>query len=1250
MNWTGPQNEAITYNKNKNVLVSAAAGSGKTAVLVERIIQKILDENNPISVDEILVLTFTDAAAKEMKNKIERAIEKKLKEFPENKHLRNQSIRIASANISTIHAFAKKIIENNIHLTNIPVGFSIISETENKFLKDEVLDNCMERYYEKFDKLPSFRELTLGHGGIKNDSALRDIILNINKFSQSLAQPKVWLNNAVRLYKVVAKQNSIAGTVWETEYMKCMQSHIERILCYYDAIDILVGNNFAEDDKITIFYKNEKKMFSDLRETAAKGDIEKFFDAKSNLTFNRLPTVRGADKYTKGVLDQIKHFRDTVKSEYGKPKLIKYSSVQEMSQYIAKLYPRVKTLKNIVLMMGRRHQRYKLLNSYLDFNDLEHQLIALIMNPDGTPTEFCKNLGYRYKEILVDEYQDTNNIQDTLFRLLSGDRKNIFMVGDIKQSIYKFRNASPRLFLEKYNTYDNDQDSNNGHLIKLSNNFRSRGAVVDSVNYVFKKIMHKNTAELEYTDDEFLYQSIPYPNSDNEEDYCTEMLMTNVLGKTTASKTENKTENKKESNRYKSSDNKRELEGKTIANRIIDLVYKDKLEVTDKITGQLRPIEFGDIVILSRNWSAANDFKKVFYDYGIPMSGEFGEGFLETIEVSTVLSFLQIIDNPLQDIPLLTILRSPMFGFSADELAEIRFGTRHGRFYTAMKNSAKNGNTKASEFIGCLNDLRKKSKYMGVDELISLICSDLQYQSIVSAMPGGEIRQANLKLLFDHATNFERTSLKGLFNFVGYLEKANETGVEPTSGRASSGTRSAVTFTTIHKSKGLEYPVVFIANTAGSRPNNNALVCSEDLGIGLDYVDTKQRIKYSSLSLDLIKFKNNKEALAEEMRLLYVAMTRAKEKLIISCTNEGNSKQWLKPLFDTDGNIVRSSIDGTEKFRDWLVFSFLGHKNASNLRDMMDSDLTELKLDDRGACRHFKFQYFSYFTNDKDLSNEISKLTSGTTEIADEATSGGIQLGIEPIHETADIEKQNQPSLTKTEIEEVLGYKYPYEVLTKIPLKLSVSEIKRSFNIDMTENESEYIPRPSTIADRSFRKPKSGTAAEVGTITHYILQHINPELTETEDQLKEQIKKMIANHIISESQAESVDFLTIFDFYQTGIGDRIIKAYKENRLYREFKFLIPIDASDIYVRLKNTEIGSEKITVQGIADCFFFEDDEIVLVDYKTDNCTQANAYEQAKQYTFQLEYYAKGLEMIFNKRVKEKIVYFTKPHMAIKI
>lgn len=1218
MNWTEPQYEAITYRDNKDVLVAAAAGSGKTAVLVERIIQKILDPENPVSVDELLVLTFTDAAAKEMKNKIASAIEKKLKEQPDNKHLKTQSLRVASADISTIHSFAKKIIENNIHLTDIPAGFSIIDTAENEFLLEEALNSCMERYYSHFEAVPPFGELAAGYGGIKNDSNLREAILKLYNFSTSMAQPVKWLNSAADMYGEVYRNKSIAGTSWDSLYLKCIKGHIRRILGYYDVMNNIAEQNFWEHDAIYVFVKQEAEMLGKIMQC---GSLEEYFDYLPSVKFKTKPTVMALDAVQKYSSDCITDLRKTAKSEFSKPGFMSFDSISAASEPIIKLYPRVKTLKNIVLMLMREHTKLKRKNSYLDFDDLEHELIKLLMNSDGSPTQFCKTLGGRYKEILVDEYQDTNNIQDTLFRLLSGGSGNIFMVGDLKQSIYRFRNASPELFLDKYISFGNSDD--NGHLIKLSNNFRSRASVVDTVNFVFRRIMHENTADIEYTEDEYLHQSADYPNSRDESAYATEMLMTDVLESNTYGEQSG-------TGRISAADNKRELEAETIAKRILKLKFEDTLQVTDKESGQLRPVEFGDIVILCRSTkSAAPAFEKVFYKYGIPLSSNSDTRFLDSIEVKTVISFLQIIDNPLQDIPLVAVMRSPMFGFTADELAEIRAGKRGGRFYEALCSAAENGDKKSNEFIETLDELRRKSAYMGVDELIYTICSELDYTAAVSAMPGGEIRKANLKLLFDRASAFERTSLKGLFNFVNYLERVDDSRTELSQGRTNSA-ESSVKMITIHKSKGLEYPVVILAHTSGSSSQTDTFVFNEYAGIGMGYVDTKTRIKYSSPSLEIIKYLNKRESLSEEIRLLYVAMTRAKEKLIISCTNEGRSRQWLKPHIGKNGAVAPVFTESTDVFRDWLVFAFLSHRNAGGLLELMQTDVSEIKPAADGGL--FSFEYIT---------------NPGNPESSDTDTPAA-----EPPKEDTKPEAIPRAYITEDDVRKVLDYRYPFEEFTHIPLKLSVSEIKERMNsYESDEENGGYIPKHSSVADRSFKESVKSKAAETGTITHFVMQHIDPARTESIDQIQSQVSEMTANGVITAVQAEAVDTESIYEFFVSEIGSRMIRAAKSKALNREFKFLIPVPADEIYkevVHSINTAGTEQNIIVQGIVDCFFFEDDEIVLLDYKTDKCGKSNAEKHAEKYRIQAELYAKGLEMIYNKRVKEKIIYFMKSRTAV--
>ncbi len=1202
MNWTRAQAQAIEYNENKNILVAAAAGSGKTAVLVERIIRKILDENDPLSVDEILVLTFTNAAAREMKNKIKAAIDKKLKEFPDNKHLRAQASKIAAADISTIHAFAQKIIRNNIHRTDIPADFSLIDDGENELLLSEALDDCLERYYAKMDRLTSFADLTLGHGGIKDDKALRQIILRLYKYSQSLASPEKWLNNSVGLYKRVYDTGTISGTEWEKRFLEAANDILRKALEYYAEVNIIAEREFSEDDKFGAFFSRE---YEALKALSGCETADEFIKLKNGFKFKTRPRET-KDEYIKSVLSEISVFRDKAKAILKEP-LLSYGSIHEISERIMLLYPRVRTLKNIVLMLGRRHRRLKLSRGFLDFSDLEHRLIELIMNRDGAPTEFCRTLGNRYKMIFVDEYQDTNNIQDTLFTLLSGGRGNIFMVGDLKQSIYGFRNATPKLFLDKYMSYGKNE---NGFLSMLSDNFRSRETVVNSVNELFREIMFKNTADIDYSDAESLHCGADYPDADDNNPYKTEIIMTDVLD-----------ENSKSSGLAPS--NKHEAEARSVAERILDLVYSEKLPIFDRGTGSFRPIDFGDIVILYRGGKERlNAFERTLRDYAIPVLSS-GGGFLDSLEVNTVLAFLNIINNPLQDIPLIAVMRSPIFGFTADELSEIRTENRKDSFYRALQKSS---SEKAAEFLEILTQLRKDSKHMGIHELIYKICYGLDYMAIVGGMRNGEVRTANLKLLLKTACDYEKRGLRGLFNFVDYLKKVSEK-AELKQAKSTGNALSAVSVTTIHKSKGLEYPVVILAGTVTGASDKDAVKYDHDLGIGINYVDTENRIEYPSLPMQLIKYYKDKDSRAEEMRLLYVAMTRAKEKLIISCTNAkaSNSSDWKKPIIDSSGRVIRQQIERTSVFRDWLVYGFLRNKNLDKLRDLMETDISGIRINEQSCGIDFKY---------------ISMPDEDSEETAAVRTEP--QAAIPP--------KEQESAVEREELEQILSYSYPYTELTKIPLKLSVSEIKNTLRENRNEQEWEYTPRLSGIADRTFHSAAENDAAERGTITHYVLQHINPNKTNSVDEIAAQIKGFVASGTITAKQSESVNINSIFGFYKSPIGKRVRTAHAEGRLEREFKMLFPVKASEIYPDFKDRSHCGADIIVQGIADCLFLEDGELVLIDYKTDRCTADYAAIQAEKYRVQIDYYTRGIQEITGVNVKERILYFLTPGVAVNL
>lgn len=1186
MNWTKAQSRAIEHPGGENMLVAAAAGSGKTAVLVERIIRRILDKNDPVSVDELLVLTFTDSTAEEMRNKIASAIERRLAEDPDNRRLREQSMKLGAADISTIHSFAKKIITNNIHKTDIPADFSIADGNANATIINEALDDCLERFYERIDRDPSFAALTFGHGGIKNDKSLRKMIISLYAFARSLARPEKWLNDSVDMYRRAARSGLSDDSPWGKALAEAVRREIDSGFKNYRAIVRILCRSFPGNEKAMRFYVDEAARYSDLKNFDS---LSEFYEKKNAMKFNTMPGATKEEKASPELMaerEKIKDHRDMAKDVVNEHKLFLYKDVEQITDGIIKQYPVIRTLKNILLMLMRRHRRMKLSLGLLDFNDLEHYLLNMLTNSRGEPTELCETLRGRYREIYVDEYQDTNNIQDTLFRVLSGGRGNLFMVGDLKQSIYGFRNASSALFLDKYNRYG---AGSGGTLTILSDNFRSRGTVVRTVNEIFENIMTANTAGIDYDENERLKAGADFPAAEDESAYETELIICSpVPGKT-----------------------RHEIEAEAVARRIIDLVYNRKTPIYDSKTGETRPIEFGDIAVLFRSISSPLDvYEAVFAEYGIPTLSKSG-GFLESVEIGTVLAFLAIIDNPLQDIDLIAVMRSPIFGFTADELAAIRASRRKCSFYEAVEAAAESDD-KAAGFIGALNKMREYSEYMGIHELVYKICYDFDYIAVASAMRGGEGRRANLRLLLKTASDFERKGLSGLFDFIEYLKNVSGNGGLRMAVTADGG--SAVQLMTIHKSKGLEYPVVILANASYENTNSNPLVFSEKLGIALSYVDTERRVKYPTLPRDLVGYYNNIDERAEEMRLLYVAMTRAREKLIISFSETGKSKKWKKPFSDENGKIFSVCVEDTSILRDWIVFGLLNNENLDGLREMMENDISDFIV--RGGAP----VSVTFFRGTEDA-------PAAEPETAE---SGGVGADIDP-----------------EKLGAALEYEYPRAELTKIPLKLSVSEIKNYLRENIGEQEWEYTPRLRSIADRTFHRAERDDAAERGTITHFVLQHIDPLRTETPGETAAQISELAIKGVISEAQLERVDQDSIITLFNSETGAEIRAAAERGGLERELKMLFPMKASEVY---GDPGPGDAEIIVQGVADCVCLSEDGAALIDYKTDSCTAEQAAALAEKYRVQIECYTRGIEAILGVSVKKRIIYFLTPGTAVEI
>lgn len=1189
VNWTKQQLEAISA-RSGNILVAAAAGSGKTAVLVERIIRIITDAENPVSVDRLLVLTFTEAAASEMKRKIAAAIDKKLEENPDNEWLREQSIKVGSACISTIHAFCSRILSNNAHLTDLPSDFSLIDDTENKVLQAKALDAVMESYYNHIDKKDGFRNLVMGWGGIKGDESLRETIIKLHDFSRSLAYPKKWLHNACHNgYIYIKKGGSVEDSVWaeliKFELFTCAQNIADglRVVC------AAVEREIPSDHDYYSYYYN---MTDDFRSAFSKIQLG------DNDCADRLRALLGGFKIKnapkRGSLDEevtkrINKLRDDiVKGELKHAAALLSAADEENTRRIAACAPVVKTLCSIVRQVERVHQRYKKEKSVIDFSDLEHGLLNLLCNEKGEITPLCLKLREYYHEILLDEFQDTNQLQFEVFSHLSKECGNLFMVGDVKQCIYKFRNADPSIFMRLYTEYGR---GDGGRLIRLFKNFRSRAEVIDSVNFIFSSVMSKRVGGVEYNKDEYLINGAAYESGS---DYNTEVIVCDVSA-------------------VNSDDSlikeigSSELEAKNAAQYIKDLVCGGEMLVTDKESGELRKARFGDIAVLCRGGAGCNNIETALAELGIASVSDTGQNYLGSVEVTTVICFLQIIDNPLQDIPLIAVMRSPMFGFCADELAKIRACAK-GRFYTAVEAAAKT-DSKAAAFVDILNNLRGCAKYMGTDELVWKICNELHYFSIAGAMPNGERRRANLKLLLERCSDYEQGTLTGLFNFIKYIEMLRESKKDMTPAKDNTDNTAAVRIMTIHKSKGLEFPIVFMLGTSKKfnlKDIQREIIWDADLGIGLDLIDTRQRIKFKVSVRNMIESSMLRSLKAEELRLLYVAMTRAKEKLIISATVSSRDNRWMDSEFDEDKHLYPILSDRATSMRDWIFSALISSPDAAALRERAGKQDIIPRID---SDAHF---------------NVSVVVPSFDTDFESNST------------ENSHGEK-NEKSAEK--ISERLDYTYPYADLSRLPIKLSVSELKRRRMPDEDYSTGLLRTPSALITDTS----EIG-AAERGTITHFVLQHIDIAKTERKTQIEEQIRDMTASGMISEAQGEVVDVDSIYSFFASDLG---IRLKNSDKFEREFDFYMLVSPNEVD---KDVAGGADDVILQGIADCFFYEDDGVVLIDYKTDRVGKSGIQKRSELYRLQIEYYSRGLEAILGTSIKERYLYFLNCGEAVKM
>ena len=1238
--WTKEQQEVIRL-RDRNILVSAAAGSGKTAVLVERILSKITDNTHPADIDRLLIMTFTRAAAGEMKERISAVIEKALGEDPDNEHLQRQTTLLHAAQITTIDGFCAYIIRNYFHLIGLDPGYRTADEGELKLLRGDVVKALLEEHYAQKDE--KFQKFVECFATGKSDENLGDLIQKLYEMAMSNPFPEEWLQKCLGDYRIESLEE-----LRETEWMKMLWDAVGDELQEAELLIREARNVCAEADGPYLYedaLNSDLILVRDLQELAEKRDYNGTVKVLVKPAFARLSTKKALD-VEEQKKQRVKELRDEEKGilkELGQRYF--QSSEEEILEMIRYVREPIEMLIELTIQFMEQFGMAKREKNILDFTDMEHFALQILMTKDGEEihmSQAARELSAKYDEVLVDEYQDSNFVQELLTTAVSGwinQKKNIFMVGDVKQSIYRFRLARPELFMEKYKSYSTEEAKE--QRIDLHKNFRSRAQVLESVNFIFRQIMGEDLGGVTYDKDAALYPGASFPEGESEEFVKTEVLLIEKDGEELADVQESADAGAQGSQMELENQNAQELEALAIAQRIQEIVGKE--QIVDKETREYRSVEYGDIVILLRTaYGWAETFREVLASQGIPVYCTSRTGYFSALEIVTVLNYLKVCDNPLQDIPLMGVLRSPIVGCTSQELAELRIHYPKGLLYESLTayvgESSKTDfltekdflKLKLSNFLQLLEKVRNMAAYTPVHELILYVLKETGYGNYARALPGGEQRFANLTMLVEKAMDYEKTSYRGLFNFVRYIEQLQAYEVDYGEVNLTGAGNTAVEIMTIHKSKGLEFPVVFVAGM-GKQFNfqdmNAGLLLHPELGIGADAVIPEKRVIASSLNKQIIRRQLLKESLGEELRVLYVAMTRAKEKLILTGTVGKLEKQMvsLSRFLDEEEELL--PLGTRIKAKNYWAFvlpALVRHRAMSEL------------LGEYGIL--MKKQKGIY----DDVSDFVIKKVT-VRQMTEKAVilQAGNQMQEEYLKNwDAD---QVYDKEVREEIEKRFSFVYPYKYLEDIPVKVSVSDLKKrswhdeseleeNISVSAEEQEEEQeAPVPAFMAE----KQEEYKGAARGTAYHRVMECLDYAEADTEEQLRAQLKRLLESQKMTEQEAECIRIRDIRRFVESRLGQRMKKAAMKKHLYREQPFVIQRSASMLDDGWKN-----ETVLVQGIIDAYFMEEDEIVLVDYKTDRVKRGQEQKLIDLYHVQLEDYARALERMTGKRVKEKIIY----------
>lgn len=1261
-----PEQQRVIELHNSNILVSAAAGSGKTAVLVERIIRMICDGEHPADIDRLLIVTFTNAAAAEMRERIAAGITARLETDPGNEHIQKQSALLHNAQITTIDSFSLFLIRNHFNEIGLDPDFRVADEGEIKLLQQEVLAQLLEDAYagQFVPEAPEQFHVCVEYfcpGG--RESVLEQHILNLSRYAGSFPWPAEWLEERKNDYAAGDMEALVCsdyGQYLTERVNRTVEGCLEKLREVKRLCELPDGPYmYGELTEAEIEQLERLTSCKDLEEQAAKIPA---------VIFARLPSKKD-DSVDPAKRELAKAIRNSVKDTLSDLSESYFKTPLELAVEQGKACREpLRMLLDLVLEFDRRLLAAKQERHLIDFSDMEHYALQILLKrekveeSDGTGTDRTETkyrivpsdvaMEYRqyFQEILIDEYQDSNLVQEYLLSAISGEeegRYNRFMVGDVKQSIYKFRLARPELFLEKYDTY---QETGDLCRIDLAKNFRSRVQVVDAVNDVFSRIMSREIGGIAYDDKAALYPGATYPAAEDPA-YGSEALLIRKPEKGEREESGIGEQHTEGAGVLVDYDNVRQLEALAIAARIKQL--KGSLQVMEKSTGELRPVRYSDMVILLRTTSGWDEeFKKILEQQGIPVYITSKTGYFGALEVQELLQFLRVLDNPRQDIPLFGVMQSVFGGFTQEEIAQIRSGGEgHSRkrmtLYEALKEVAQSGRTveegeeisagesageeaelsqKADTFLQRIGHYRDLTPFTSIRDLLQRILDDYDYLNYVTALPAGSKRRANVEMLLTKASAFEKTSYFGLFHFIRYMEQLEKYDVDYGEADTLDENADVVRIMSIHKSKGLEFPVVFVSGLSkrfNMQDANQSLIVDMDLGVAVDYVDSVRRIKNKTLRRAVLSAKMKEDNLAEELRVLYVALTRAREKLILTAVLDKADEKW--ELAQMTGQERLTYLDFCEagSYMDFLLPILPQTGIAVKTLRTEDLAVEELREQLRMGDRR----------------EQLRLIACGETTL------------------TGDPEENERKLMY---LRERFAYQYPHPGLQKLYTKTTVSELKIAAMAEKDEaafhtfEEKEVVPYIP-----GFRREQEKVSGAVrGNAFHRTMELLDfmyvfvesglfekcPGDYETyrkrldAERLKNRLEEFLQRETISlrltEEYAKAVSLPKILNFLEQELAYRMWRAQEQGLLYREQPFVLGIDAK----RLDPDLPEGEKVLIQGIIDVFFIEDGEIVLLDYKTDVIDSLEALWN--RYNVQIQYYEEALTKLMQMPVKERILY----------